>query len=164
MLNALKEAHLHFLDWNLQRITRCLEELTEEQVWQRPNASSNSVGNQILHLCGNIRQWIVTGLGGLPDQRKRAEEFAATGGEEKAELLGRLSRVVADSKTVINKLTEEDLLRERPVQAFHHDGVFILTHVTEHLSYHTGQIIFWVKALKDKDLDLYAGVELGQTK
>jgi uncharacterized damage-inducible protein DinB len=163
MLATLKQAHLHFLNWNLQRITRCLEELTEAQVWQRPNASSNSVGNQILHLCGNIQQWIVVGLGGAPDQRKRAEEFAATGGVGKAELLARLTKVIRDSEAVITNLTEEDVLRERPVQAFQHDGMFILTHVTEHLSYHTGQIIFWVKALKDKDLDLYAGVVLGQT-
>jgi uncharacterized damage-inducible protein DinB len=163
MLELLKQTNIHFLDWNLQRITRCLEELTEEQVWQRPNGSSNSVGNQILHLCGNIQQWIVTGLGGAPDSRVRDEEFEATGGISKTELIARLSEVISSSEAVITRLTEEDILKERPVQAFNHDGMFILVHVTEHLSYHTGQIIFWVKALKNKDLDLYAGVELGTT-
>ena len=160
MLKSLKEAHIHFLHWNLERIARCLDEITEEQVWQRPNASSNSIGNQVLHLCGNIRQWLVAGLSGEPDIRERDEEFAATGGVGKAELLARLTAVVKESEAVIAALTEEELLRERPVQTFVHDGMFILTHVTEHLSYHTGQIIFWVKALKDEDLDLYGGIEL----
>jgi len=163
MLELLKQSHIHFLHWNLERIARCLDELTDEQIWQRPNASSNSVGNQVLHLCGNIRQWIITGLGGAPDQRARNEEFAATGGVGKAELLARLTEVIQKSETVIAGLSEEDIHRERPVQAFTHDGMFILTHVTEHLSYHTGQIIFWVKALKNKDLDLYAGVALETT-
>ena len=160
LITSLLESHLHFFDWNLERIGRCLEELTEEQIWQRPNVSSNSVGNQVLHLCGNIRQWIITGLGGAPDTRTRDEEFAASGGPGKAELLRQLTDVIEQSKAVISGLSEAELLRERPVQAFVHDGTFILTHVTEHLSYHTGQIIFWVKALKDKDLDLYAGVDL----
>ena len=62
MLKLLKQTHIHFLDWNLKRITRCLFELTEEHVWQRPNESSNSVGNQMLHLCGNIQQWVIAGL------------------------------------------------------------------------------------------------------
>ncbi len=163
MLKPLLETHIHFLKWNLERITRCLEELTEEQVWHRPNGNSNSVGNQILHLCGNIRQWIITGLGGEPDSRTRDAEFSATGGAEKEELLARLTEVIRQSEVVITGLSEEDILSEREVQAFKHDGMFILTHVTEHLSYHTGQIIFWVKALKDKDLDMYAGVDLGAT-
>lgn len=163
LLAPLKEVHIHFLKWNLERISRCLDELTEDQVWQRPNGSSNSVGNQILHLCGNIKQWILTGLGGEADTRTRDEEFAANGGIGKAALLARLEVIISKSETIINGLTESDVLRERPVQAFHHDGIFILTHVTEHLSYHTGQIIFWVKALKDKDLDMYAGVALGTT-
>lgn len=163
MLKSLKKANIHFLRWNLKRIARCLDELTEEQTWQRPNGSSNSVGNQVLHLCGNIQQWILTGLGGEPDDRARDEEFEATGGIGKTELLARLTEVIRKSEAVITGLTEEDILNERPVQSFHHDGMFILIHVTEHLSYHTGQIVFWVKALKNKDLDLYAGVELGTT-
>lgn len=160
MLTQLKEVHIHFLRWNLERIARCLDEITEEQVWQRPNANSNSIGNQVLHLCGNITQWVIAGLGGAPDNRARDEEFAATGGVGKAELLARLTEVIEKSETVISGLTEQEVVRERAVQTFVHDGMFILTHVTEHLSYHTGQIIFYVKALKDKDLDMYAGVEL----
>jgi uncharacterized damage-inducible protein DinB len=163
MLPLLKSTSTHFLNWNLERIGRCLDELTEDQVWQRPNSSSNSIGNQVLHLCGNISQWILTGLGDAPDLRQRDKEFAAAGGFNKEQLSARLVEVITESIAVIAGLKEEDITRVRPVQAYQHDGVFILMHVVEHLSYHTGQIIFWTKALKDIDLNLYAGDALDST-
>jgi uncharacterized damage-inducible protein DinB len=163
MLPQLKATTNHFFTWNLERIARCLEQLTDEQLWQRPNGNSLSIGNQLLHLNGNIRQWILTGLGGAPDSRTRDEEFAATGGAGKAELLAQLSTTITAAKAVVDALTEADIVAERAVQAFTHDGMFILIHVTEHLSYHTGQIIFWTKALRDVDLDLYGGIDLGIT-
>lgn len=163
MLHHLKASTLHFLDWNLKRTNRCLDELTDTQLWQRPNENSLSVGNQLLHLCGNIRQWVLTGLGGAPDVRHRAEEFSARGGVDKATLRAMLTTVIQESMAVIAGLTEAEVLAEREVQGFRHDGVFILMHVTEHLSYHVGQVIFWTKALKDIDLDLYAGHDLGVT-
>ena len=163
MLPLLKATTTHFLNWNLERIGRCLDELTEAQVWERPNTSSNSVGNQVLHLCGNITQWILTGLGSAPDFRHRDEEFAATGGLNKDQLLARLTGVIFESIAVIDGVEEEDVIRIRPVQAYQHDGIFILTHVVEHLSYHTGQIVFWTKALKDIDLNLYADDALDST-
>lgn len=161
MLARLKSTTNHFFDWNLERIDRCLGELTENEIWLRPNGNSLSIGNQLLHLNGNIRQWILTGLGGEPDLRARDEEFAASGGISRAILLQELTATVTAAKAVINGLSEKDVVTERPVQAFTHDGMFILIHVTEHLSYHTGQIIFWTKALKDLDLDLYGGIDLG---
>lgn len=163
MLPQIKSSATHFLNWNLERIGRCLDELTEAQVWQRPNSSSNSVGNQLLHLCGNISQWILTGLGDAPDLRHREEEFSASGGVDKAELFFCLTRVVRESIAIIEELRGEDLVKVREVQAYRHDGVFILMHVVEHFSYHTGQIIFWTKVLKDIDLDLYAGDDLNAT-
>jgi uncharacterized damage-inducible protein DinB len=163
MLPLLKSTSTHFLNWNLERIGRCFDELTEDQVWQRPNSSSNSIGNQVLHLCGNISQWILTGLGDAPDLRQRDKEFVIAGGFNKEELSARLKEVITESVAVIAGLEEEDITRVRPVQAYYHDGVFILMHVVEHFSYHTGQIIFWTKALKDIDLDLYAGDALDST-
>ncbi|MEO0731444.1 MAG: DinB family protein [Bacteroidota bacterium] len=160
MLENLQSAATYFLDWNLERITRCLDELTETQVWERPNGNSNSVGNQILHLEGNIRQWAVHGLGGATDVRTREAEFAATGGSDKKVLLGKLTAVIQEAKSAVAGLTPEEMMRERPVQAYVHDGTFILLHVIEHLSYHTGQIIFWTKALKDVNLDFYGGDDL----
>lgn len=161
MIKELKDAAQYFLDWNLERIEGCLEVLTEEQVWLRPNENSNSVGNQILHLTGNIRQWVIAGLDGAEDVRSRDAEFATRGGIPKAELLERLAATIREAKAVIRARSEEELLRKRPVQAYVHDGVFIILHVTEHLSYHTGQIIFWTKALRNVDLDFYGGINLG---
>jgi uncharacterized damage-inducible protein DinB len=161
MVPELKFATTYFFDWNLERIARCLGELNDEQVWSRPNANSNSIGNQILHLSGNIRQWIISGLGGGADTRTREAEFAAEGGWTKQQLLEHLTQTIEEAKQVVRAQTEEQLLRERPVQAYVHDGVFIVMHVTEHLSYHTGQIIFWTKALQNLDLDFYGDVDLG---
>jgi len=163
MLPQLKTTTNHFFDWNLERIVRCLDQLTEDQIWQRPNGNSLSIGNQLLHLNGNIRQWILTGLGRIPDTREREEEFAATGGIPKADLLEDLTATITAAKAVVDGLTEEDMVTERPVQAYKHDGMFIVIHVTEHLSYHAGQVIFWTKALKDVDLDFYGGIDLGIT-
>jgi len=153
---------MYFLDWNLARIVRCVEELSEAQLWERPNNNSLSVGNQILHLEGNIRQWALHGLGGMPDVRRREDEFAASGGISATELLARLTEVIEDAKLAVSDLREEDLRRERDIQAFRHDGTFILLHVIEHLSYHTGQIIFFTKAVLNIDLNFYGDVDLTQ--
>ncbi len=159
----LLRSSVHFFGWNLERITTCLSELSEAEIWQRPNANSNSIGNQLLHLNGNIRQWILNGLGGQADDRQRDAEFAATSGYSGEELLEVLTGTVQESVNLIGSLSEEDLLPERPVQAYVHDGTFILLHVVEHFSYHTGQIIFWTKELRDKDLYLYGSEDLNQT-
>ena len=160
LLRQLKNSSIYFFEWNLERVARCLEELSEDQVWERPNGSSNSVGNQLLHLCGNLRQWVLSGLGGRADLRERDAEFAATGGNTKAELFAEFNRVIADCVAEIEQLTEAGILPERPVQAYVHDGTFVLMHVTEHLSYHVGQVVFWTKLLVDRDLDMYGGDDL----
>ena len=160
---SLQQTTVHFLDWNRARIARCLDVLTPNQLWERPNGNSNSVGNQLLHLSGNLRQWVLSGLGGQPDVRRRAAEFAATEGATAVELLAELTDVIERCKTVVTRLTPTDLATERPVQAYRHDGTFILVHITEHLSYHTGQIIFWTKLLHDVDLNFYGGDDLDAT-
>ena len=157
---ALLSAARHFLTWNLTRIERCVAVLGEDHLWTRPNDNSLSVGNQLLHLEGNIRQWLIAGLGGRPDRRTRATEFAAREGRSSPVLLDNLRATIAESLTVLDELTEADLLQERDVQAYRHDGIFILLHVTEHLSYHTGQIIFYTKAVLDIDLNFYGGDDL----
>ena len=160
MLASLQTTSLYFLDWNLERIARCVEALPEDRLWTRPNGNSLSVGNQILHLAGNIRQWLVSGLGGQPDVRRRDEEFSTPGGLSAEQLMDLLTDVVEDAKLVVSDLTVENLARERPVQAFHHDGLFILIHAIEHFSYHTGQVIFYTKAELDVDLNFYGDVDL----
>ncbi|WP_373511334.1 DinB family protein [Persicitalea sp.] len=155
-----KAQSLHYLHMNTPRIVQCLDLLSEAEVWQRPNASSNSVGNLILHLCGNIRQYIVSGLGKQPDDRERDAEFAAAGGFTKEELLQKLEVTVQEAAKVIEALDQGNLLSERVVQGFSLTGVAIVIHVVEHYSYHAGQIAFWTKLLKDKDLAFYGDRDL----
>ena len=145
---------------SLRMIKSSMARLSEEEVWKKPNTSSNSVGNLILHLCGNITQYIISSLGGKPDQRRRDEEFAVSGGVSKGELMGRLEDVLEESKQIITESSEPELLRIREVQGFEMSGLGIVLHVVEHLSYHTGQIAFWTKQLKDEDLGFYDGFDL----
>ncbi len=154
---------LHYLHLNTPRIEKCLDELSEEEVWQRPNEASNSVGNLILHLCGNIRQYIISGIGQQPDTRTRSVEFSVKEGFSKAELLHKLNETLAVADTVIRAADEENLLRERTVQGFSMTGLAIVIHVVEHYSYHTGQIAFWTKQLRNQDLGFYAGLNLDIT-
>jgi len=151
---------LRRIDENTQKLSVCLNEFEEPDVWKRPNPHSNSVGNIILHLCGNIRQYAISSLGNMKDIRERDKEFSAEGGYMKSELLKKLTETIEQAKSIIQSAGEEELLRKRKVQGYLHSGVGIIVHITEHYSYHTGQIIFWTKLLKDKDLGFYAGVNL----
>lgn len=148
------------MEENTPRIEKCLAELTENEVWQRPNPASNSVGNLILHLCGNITQYAIASLGKRPDARDRDAEFAAEGGFSKVELLEKLQWTLREAVETIRRTSREELLRMRRVQGFDMSGIGIIVHVCEHYSYHTGQIAFWTKLLKNKDLGFYAGVDL----
>jgi uncharacterized damage-inducible protein DinB len=159
-LTEFAEQIARHMEMNTPRIEKCLAELSEEELWQRPNAASNSVGNLMLHLCGNITQYILSSLADQPDQRERDAEFAAEGGYTKAELLEKLRQTVDAAANVIRSTSREEMLRERSVQGFQMSGMAIAVHVCEHYSYHTGQIAFWVKLLKSKDLGFYAGVNL----
>lgn len=163
MTQELIAASTYFLRWNLERIERCLAELSEAEVWQRPSPQSNAVGIQLLHLEGNIRQWILSGLAGQPDIRQRAAEFDPLETIPKAEALARLRQTIEAATGAIEAATEASLKPERAVQAYVHDGVYIIMHVVEHLSYHTGQIVFWTKQLRDKDLNFYGSDDLNQT-
>ena len=145
---------------NTKKLASCLNELEEADIWKRPNESSNSTGNLILHLCGNIRQYVISSLGHAPDIRERDKEFSADGDYSKSELIAKLTDTVKQAIEIIENISAEELLRKRQVQGYFHSGITIIVHVTEHYSYHTGQIIFWTKLLKDKDLGFYAGVNL----
>jgi uncharacterized damage-inducible protein DinB len=151
---------IHRIDENTQKLATCMQELNESEIWKRPNPHSNSVGNIILHLCGNIRQYAISSLGNSKDVRERDKEFSADGGYTGPGLLKKLTDTIEQAKNVFQSTTEEELLRVRKVQGYTHSGIGIILHVTEHYSYHTGQIIFWIKLLKDKDLGLYAGIDL----
>ena len=136
----------------LPRIESCLQLLSAEQIWWRPNAASNSVGNLVLHLAGNVRQWIVSGLGGATDLRQRDREFAEQGPVPRRGLAARLRRTVNEACGVMRKLTAEDLARVHAIQKFRVTGREAVFHVAEHFSHHAGQIILLTKMLRGTDL------------
>jgi uncharacterized damage-inducible protein DinB len=136
----------------LPRIVRCLEELSPEQIWWRANAASNSVGNLALHLTGNVRQWIVSGLGGAPDVRQRDREFSERGPLPRRVLVSRLRKTVEKACGVLGKLSPEDLARVHTIQKFRVTGIEASFHVAEHFSHHAGQIILLTKMLTGGDL------------
>ena len=140
---------------NLPRIERCLERLSDEEVWWRPNDESNSIGNLMLHLSGNVRQWIVSGLGGREDARVRQEEFDERRVLPRAELLRRLKETLTEADSVLASIEPAQLLESRRIQGDEVTMLEAIYHVVEHFSMHTGQIILLAKALKNEDLRFY---------
>jgi uncharacterized damage-inducible protein DinB len=137
---------------HLPRIERCLRKLSEEQIWWRPNDASNSAGNLALHLAGNVRQWIVSGLGGAPDARRRDQEFAERGPLPRAQLLVTLRAAVADACKVLRRMRPEHLVHAYRIQRLRVTGLNAVLHVVEHFAFHTGQIIFLTKQQAGRDL------------
>lgn len=147
---------------SIPRIQKCLGLLSEEEVWHQPNENLNSVGNLVLHLCGNARQWIVSGLGGKPDQRDRDAEFQQKGHKSSTELSALLDAMMKEIRPILEDMETDQLLEVRPVQAFEESGLSVLIHVIEHFSYHTGQITFLTKSLKNVDTGYYKTLDLNQ--
>jgi uncharacterized damage-inducible protein DinB len=139
----------------LPKIERCLERLTDKQIWWRPNEESNSIGNLVLHLCGNARQWIVSGVGGASDKRERDAEFAQREAIERGELLALLRTTLGEVDRVLENLAPDTLLERRAIQGSDVDVLEAVFHVTEHFSMHTGQIIMMTKMLTSTDLSFY---------
>jgi uncharacterized damage-inducible protein DinB len=160
----ISETRRRIFDESIPRIKKCLDLLNEDEVWRRPNQHSNSVGNLTLHVCGNARQWIVSGLGKKRDIRKRQEEFDELGPIPKADLIRMLDFLIIELDSVLEKVDVPLLMGLHKVQAYEESGVSILIHVIEHFSYHTGQITYFVKALKDVDTGYYAEDNLDQTQ
>ncbi|NND05120.1 MAG: DUF1572 family protein [Saprospiraceae bacterium] len=143
-----------------KRTLHCLDQLTEEQIWHKPNKHSNSMGNLVLHLCGNIKQWLHATLGNVEDNRQRQAEFDERGPISRDVLKQMVISLMQESARVLHSLTAEDLLKRYRVQGFEESGVAILVHVTEHFSYHVGQLTYYVKAVKDMDMGYYDGQDL----
>jgi uncharacterized damage-inducible protein DinB len=132
---------------NIRRIAECVDRLSEEQIWWRPNAATNSVGNMLLHLKGNLSQWILASLGGVAYERRRSAEFAADASASKAQLLDALRSVVERCQSIIRDLSAEELRKPLRIQGYDVDGYHAVLHAMEHMSYHTGQIVHVTKEL-----------------
>jgi len=158
-----KETRRRLFQENLTRLEKCLNLLTEEELWHRPNENTVSVGNLVLHLCGNIRQWILSGIGGESDHRQRQSEFDEVGPIPAQQLLEKLKSVLTEVDLLLDRLEPQILVEKRKVQGFDESGLSIIVHVVEHFSYHVGQITYITKAKKNVDLKYYGGVDLDQT-
>jgi hypothetical protein len=137
---ALHEAS-RVLNQCVLKIGHCLEQLSEEQVWWRPHESMNSIGNLILHLTGNVRQWMVSGIGGHPDVRIRSAEFAERGPIPKAKLLAGLQAVVSETADAFRRATAADMLQPRVIQGYPVTGWGALFDCVPHFNGHTQEII-----------------------
>jgi len=145
----------------ITRIEKVLSLLTEEEVWYRPNDEANSIGHLILHLCGNVTQWIGSGIGRQVDRRERDLEFGTTEHLNKELLIKKLHTLRPITDQALAKITSSDQLTEpRKVQGFDETVLGILIHVTEHFSYHVGQVAIIAKYLKGVDLGFYADMDL----
>lgn len=138
------------------RIEDCLGRLSVEQVWTRNSDNQNAVGNIVLHLCGNVRQWILGGVGGQSDLRDRDSEFTARGGVQPSELAAKLKATVAEAAEVIRNCPIERLMENKTIQKVYNTTLMeAIYHVVEHFAQHAGQIIFATKLLTNDDLGYY---------
>ncbi|HTV54551.1 MAG TPA: DUF1572 family protein [Terriglobia bacterium] len=153
-------SYLHFIaqeqhsiqEVYLPRVIKCLQQLPEDDIWWRPNPASNSAGNLVLHLAGNIRQWIGSGLGGKPDIRKRDREFQEAGPMPRRALMALLQKEVESACGLLARLSAEDLKKVYLIQGFRVTGLEAILHVAEHFAYHSGQIIYLTKLRLAMDL------------
>ena len=140
--------------WQLtERIEVCLGRLTEEQIWARGSESENAAGNLVLHLTGNLGQWIVSGVGGAPDSRQRDAEFNARGGDALLEgLRARIVQVTA----IIEATSDERLAEIIHVQKYEVSVLEAIYHAVEHFAQHAGQIMFATKLMTQTELGFYS--------
>ena len=155
------ETRKRIIEESIPRIRQCLSELTDDQIWHKANINTNAVGNLVLHLCGNVRQWIMHGLDGQPDVRLRNLEFSEIGPISRKVLSNHLDVLISDLDAALIRIVDQDLLEVKTIQKhFQENGVSILFHVTEHFSYHTGQITYFTKMVKDINTAYYGTLDL----
>jgi len=143
------------LDQYWPRLRACVESLGEEQVWWRPNDASNSIGNLVLHLNGNVTQWLIAPFQHLDDTRNRPAEFACRDGITPAALVATLEQTMFAAAQVFAALTKDDLHAWFDIQGYHVTGLHAVYQVVEHFGLHYGQIAYITKLLRETDLGFY---------
>jgi uncharacterized damage-inducible protein DinB len=158
-MNVIGEAFIaqsrSLLQDYLAKIERCLSLLNDQQIWWRANPESNSIGNLLLHLSGNVRQWIVVGLGGAADTRDRDSEFAQREVISQSDLTARLAETLQEADATLAGFDPEKLLQKFQIQGLEVPALEAILHVVEHFSMHTGQIILMAKMFAQIDLEFY---------
>jgi uncharacterized damage-inducible protein DinB len=158
MQSEIAADFLKFSLANLQlmanRISTCLRKLPEEEIWRRGAAFENSPGNLVLHLCGNMRQWILHGVAGQPDVRTRDEEFSYSGGMTREQLLETFYNTLDEVRAVIVSLPHERLTEVIHPQYHECTVLEAIYQIVGHVEHHAGQIILLTKQFVADDLDL----------
>ena len=139
----------------LPKLQQCAELLTDDDLWWRPNESSNSIGNMLLHLCGNLRDWIVGGVGGATIERDRSAEFSARGSMPLDDLMTEVKSTLRDVDRALADLKEDSLLEQIEVQGFEVTRLQAVYHAIEHFGYHLGQVVYVTKLRTGKDLEIF---------
>jgi uncharacterized damage-inducible protein DinB len=142
------------LDLMVKDMRACVGRLTDAQVWERHGAHENAVGNLVLHLCGNMRQWVMHGVGGAKDVRVRDAEFSANGELTGANLIELFETTVAEARGVITSLPAERLMERITPQTHEVSVLGAIYQVVGHVQQHMGQIILLTKQMTRQDLDL----------
>jgi hypothetical protein len=151
----LEFSHAKLLEQYWPRLRACVESLTDDQVWWRPNEASNSVGNLLLHLNGNVSQWLVASFNQLEDARNRPAEFAERQMIPAAALLRTLDATMQQASATLLRLTEADLIRKFRIQGYELAGLNAVYQVVEHFGMHYGQIVYITKLVRGENLGFY---------
>ena len=160
-LAFLAQSRAFLRDEYVPKILRCLERLSDEDIWWRPNPASNSIGNLVLHLCGNARQWIIAAIEGQHDIRVRSAEFAAKSGFDGKTLASLLETTMKDVDAALADLDADALAEKRSVQGFDMTVLQAVYHVVEHFSGHMGQISYITKLRTAQGLQFYTAAPDG---
>lgn len=158
--NIIDQFKKRVFDESYSRIFKCLSLLSEEQLWHQPNKEIPAIGSLVMHLCGNARQWILSGLGSQPDNRKRDLEFQLHHNIKKTDLIFLLENLRVNLLQTLNELEEKDFERIYLIQGFRETGFSVTIHVLEHFSYHTGQITTLTKLHTNLATGYYDGFNL----
>jgi len=158
-----KEIENRIIECGIHRIISCLQKLDDDHLYYRPNKNSNSINNQVLHLDGNVRQWLISTMSETEDHRKRDSEFDFENKKSKPELISILNKLEDDIRAILPNILNIDLTQAQSVQCYTELNLSIIIHVLEHFSYHVGQITYITKMLLDIDTGYYAGLELDKT-
>jgi len=152
----------HLRDDYLPKIREAVELLSDEEIWAREGDTTNSIGNLLMHLTGNVRQHILSGIGERPDERNRPKEFSTKGGVPKAALMRDVEHAVLEAFHTIATLDPKRLSDEYVVQGNKVTVLQDIYHVVEHFAYHTGQIVHMVKAMKRHAFPWHAHLEASE--
>ncbi|MBI4455853.1 MAG: DUF1572 family protein [Acidobacteria bacterium] len=148
----LNEARASFLKDYLPKIEKCMELLSDQDLWWRPHETDNSVGNLLLHLAGNVRQWIISGIGGAPDRRERQQEFNQREPVHGHALLRDLRSALQEADAILAAMQTSEFLKPRVIRNLERTPLQAIFHAVQHFAYHTGQIIYITKLRSGKDL------------